>query len=156
MSKSGVLGHFGTKESLQLATLEAALDRFREEVWAAASEAEPGLPRLLALCEAWISYLERGVFPGGCYLTAAAAEFDGRDGPVREAIAAALALWYRVVEAEVRTAVEAGDLPADTDPHAVALQLNAFAMATNQVLQLLGDREAAKTARSLMRGVLAR
>jgi AcrR family transcriptional regulator len=154
MSKSGLLGHFGTKESLQLATLDAALRRFREEVWDRVDDEPPGLPRLLALCDAWISYLERGVFPGGCFLTAAAAEFDGREGPVREAVADALALWYRVLEAEVRTAAKAGQLPPDTDARAVALQLNALAMGANQAHQLLGDRRALRTARALMRDVL--
>ena len=154
MSKSGLLGHFGTKTSLQLATLEAALGVFRREVWAKVEDVEAGKPRLLALCDAWISYLDRDVFPGGCFLTAAAAEFDGREGPVRDAVADALRLWYRVLEAEVRTAVEAGDLPAETDPRAVALQLNALAMAANQARQLLGDEAATGTARTLMRALL--
>ena len=156
MSKSGVIGHFGTKEALQLATLEEALGVFRREVWERVSDVDSGLPRLLALCDAWTSYLEREVFPGGCFLTAAAAEFDGREGPVRDAVADALALWYRVLDAEVRTAIEAGDLPAGTEPAAIALQLNALAMAANQAFQLLGDREALATARRLMRATLGR
>ncbi len=156
MSKSGVIGHFGTKEALQLATLEAALDVFRREVWDRAAPKQPGLPRLLALCDAWTSYLRGEVFPGGCFLTAAAAEFDGRGGPVRDALADALKLWYRVLEAEVRTAVEAGELPASTDPAALAFELNALAMAANQRVQLLGDRAATKTARRLMRAALGR
>ena len=156
MSKSGVLGHFGTKEALQLATLEAALAVFRREVWDRAADAEAGLPRLLAICDAWTSYLERDVFPGGCFLTAVAHEFDGRSGPVREAVAESLTLWYRVLEAEARTAIEAGDLPAGTDPYAIALQLNGFAMAANERHQLLGDRKATKAARGLMRAALGR
>ena len=156
MSKSGVIGHFGTKEALQLATLEAALDVFRREVWERASPEPSGMPRLLALCDAWTSYLRGDVFPGGCFLTAAAAEFDGRGGPVRDALAAALTLWYQVLEAEVQAAVDAGDLPAGTDAHEVALQLNALAMGANQRVQLLGDRAAPKTARRLMGDVLGR
>src|SRR5688500_6501497 len=56
MSKSGVIGHFGTKEALQLATLEEALGVFRREVWERVSDVDAGLPRLLALCDAWTSY----------------------------------------------------------------------------------------------------
>jgi AcrR family transcriptional regulator len=156
MSKSGVIGHFGTKEALQLATLEAALEVFREEVWERVSRKPAGLPRLLALCDAWTSYLGGEAFPGGCFLTAAASEFDGRGGPVRDALAGALELWYRVLEADARAAVEAGDLPAGTDPATVAFQLNALAVGANQRVQLLGDRTATKTARRLMRGVLGR
>jgi AcrR family transcriptional regulator len=154
MSKSGVVGHFGSKERLQLTTLEAANEIFKREVWDRTEDAEPGLPRLLAICDAWISYLERGVFPGGCFMTAAACELDGRDGPLRDAVAEAMSRWYRALEHHARVAVEAGDLPAGTDPREVALKLNAFAMAANQRLQLFQDHDAAETARRAMRAAL--
>ena len=154
MSKSGVIGHFGTKEALQLTTLEAANEIFRREVWDRTADAEPGLPRLLAICDAWISYLERGVFPGGCFMTAAACELDGRGGALRDAVADAMSLWYRALEHHARIAIDAGDLPADADPREIALTLNAFAMAANQRLQLFGDRLAAQTARRAMRATL--
>src|SRR5436189_3563837 len=53
MSKAGVIGHFGSKEELQLATLDLASDIFREEVWEPVQHLPQGLPRLLAICEAW-------------------------------------------------------------------------------------------------------
>ena len=87
MSKSGVAGQFGSKQRLQLAAVEAANERFREEVWEPVAFEPEGLPRLRAVMESWISYLEREVFPGGCFLTAAAIEYDDRPGPVRDAIA---------------------------------------------------------------------
>jgi AcrR family transcriptional regulator len=83
LSKAGVLGHFGTKEGLQLAVVDAASELFAREVpQRVPADAEPGLPRLRGYCEAWVSYVERDVLPGGCFFTAAASEFDGRGGPV--------------------------------------------------------------------------
>jgi AcrR family transcriptional regulator len=155
MSKAGVVGHFGSKERLQLAALEAALEVFRREVWDKTAAAEPGLLRLLAICDAWISYLERGVFPGGCFLTAAACEFDGREGPVRDALVAALSGWRELLEWHARTAVEAGDLPPGTDPAWIAFQLGAIAAGANQALQLFGDGDAPRHARHAMRAVLS-
>src|SRR5689334_13182478 len=67
MSKSGVLGHFGSKEELQLAVVGAAADIFTREVADKARGVEPGLPKLLAMCRSWVSYLERRVLPGGCF-----------------------------------------------------------------------------------------
>ena len=154
MSKAGVIGHFGTKEALQLEALQAATAVFRREVWEPHEHRRPGLPRLTAICEAWIDYLDRGVFPGGCFLTAAACEFDGRPGPVREAVRAALARWRRTLENEVRTARAAGNLPPRTDPALVAFQISAIALATNQGIQLLGDHRTTKHARAAMRAVL--
>ena len=65
MSKSGLIGRFGDKEALQRAVLAAAVQRFTDAVWRPAARAEPGLPRLEAIVEAWIGHLRDGVFPGG-------------------------------------------------------------------------------------------
>jgi Tetracyclin repressor-like, C-terminal domain len=111
--------------------------------------------RLRAMCEAWLSYLERDVLPGGCFLTAAASEFDGRGGPVRDATRKAWARWLRTIEGEVRTAIEAGELPADTDPEQVAFELNGIVMGLNNALQLHGDRAAPARARRAIDRVLA-
>ena len=45
MSKSGLFAHFGSKQELQLATVEAAAARFREAVIDPAADAADGAPR---------------------------------------------------------------------------------------------------------------
>jgi AcrR family transcriptional regulator len=154
MSKAGVIGHFGSKERLQLAALDEAIAIFTRVVWEPLADRPPGRDRLLAIGEAWIAHLQSGVFPGGCFLTAASTEFDGREGPVRERVAEALKLWRAVVEHDVRAAVAAGELPQETDPAQVWFEWNAAAMALNQALQLYGDAEAPARARRLMRRAL--
>lgn len=153
MSKAGLLGHFPRKELLQVTALERAAEIFRREVWDRTAEVDRGLPRLVAICDAWVSYLERGL-PGGCFLTAASCEFDGRPGPVRDAVADVLTTWYGALESEAAAAIEAGDLPAESDPAAIAFQLNSIAMGANQAIQLFGDRQAPERARHAMRAVL--
>ncbi|MEU7581445.1 TetR/AcrR family transcriptional regulator [Streptomyces sp. NPDC041068] len=147
MSKAGILGHFGTKETLQLAALDGASAVFSRTVWERARHEQPGLPRLRAVCEAWSSYLEteREIFPGGCLFTTAAVEFDARHGALRDAVARLFRVWRRRLAGEVRTAVEAGDLPASTDPDQVAYELGGLYLALNQEIQLFGDPEAATT-----------
>lgn len=154
MSKSGVLRHFPTKEELQLHALEAAIGVFTHEVWGPSLAAEPGLPRLEAICDAWVSYLERDVFPGGCFLTAASCEFDGRPGRVHDAVARALVRWHAALREQVRLAVDAGQLPPEVDAQSIAFQLNALAMAANQAIQLFGDRRAPQMARRAMQATL--
>jgi AcrR family transcriptional regulator len=155
MSKSGLIRHFGSKEGLQLAALGAATDLFQREIWEPVADVPPGLERLRALCEGWVSYLERDLLPGGCFLTAAASEFDGRGGPVREATRKAWARWLRVLEREVSAAIEAAELPADTDPEQVAFELNGIVMGLNNALQLHDDRSAPARARRAIDRVLA-
>lgn len=139
MSKSGLIRHFGSKEGLQLAALEAAIERFTAEVWEPVADEPPGLARLRATCASWISYLERGVFPGGCFLSSASLEFDDRPGPVRDEIAAAMGRWLAVLARDAEIARVAGELPAETDPEQTAFELNAILMGANWASRLLRD-----------------
>ncbi|MFI8320558.1 TetR/AcrR family transcriptional regulator [Streptomyces sp. NPDC085529] len=152
MSKAGVHGHFGSKEALQLAAFDVAVEQFKERVPARAAQAAgPGLGRLLHLCDAWIDYLEReGIAGGGCFLTAAALEFDNRPGPVRDAVADAADRWLAHLARLAADAVEAGDLPSETDPAQIAFELNGIAMAANQAIQLQRDPAAPDRARRAM------
>jgi len=147
MSKSGVLGHFGSKEELQLAVVDAAADIFTREVADKARGVEAGLPKLLAMCAAWVSYLERRVLPGGCFFTAAACEFDDRPGRVRNAIAGLATVWNRDLYRQTRTAAAAGDLPADTDADQFVFEISGVILALNNALQLHRDRMAPGRAR---------
>jgi AcrR family transcriptional regulator len=144
MSKAGVIGHFGTKEELQLATLELAADIFREQVWAPVEHMPAGLERLLAICETWTRYAGNPPFAGGCFIAAASFEFDGRAGRVHDELARVVKRWRKTLAAEVRTAIEAGDLPPDTDPEQVAFGLEALAAGANPARQLQGDTAAAE------------
>lgn len=154
MSKAGVIGHFGTKEALQLATLEDAIARFTEHVWLPAATSPAGVERLRTIVRAWSTYLTDGTFPGGCFLTAASFEFDGRSGAVRDRIASALRQWTEVLVDEVRTAVDAGELPADTDPEQVAFELQALAAGATQTAQLHHDPASSRRCRHGMQRCL--
>jgi AcrR family transcriptional regulator len=151
MSKAGVIGHFGTKEELQLATLELAADMFRERVWDPARHHPAGLPRLLAVCEAWSAYAQDPPFPGGCFLAAASFEFDSRGGRVHDALAEVKLAWLHTLEHDGRIAVESGDLPADTEPEQIAFTLEALASGTNPARQLHGDTIAGERCLRAMR-----
>jgi AcrR family transcriptional regulator len=154
MSKAGVLGHFGTKEELQLAALAAARDVYRREIWERAQDATPGRARLLAIADAWLSYLGRDVFPGGCFLSAASCEFDDRPGRVHDAVVAMHVEWMAVLGHEAKRAIRDGDLPRGTDPRDVAFGMNAIAMGVNQARRLLADDAAPERGWRAMRTLL--
>jgi AcrR family transcriptional regulator len=155
MSKSGLHGMFGSKQELQVAAFDRAVDGFTAEVWTPVAGREPGMPRLLALIDRWLAYHRRRSLPGGCFVTTATIEFDARPGPLRDAVAEARRRMHRAVANDVRTAVEAGDLPAGTDPADVAFNLYALASAASQAIQL-EEPGASARARRCMRGLLGR
>jgi AcrR family transcriptional regulator len=154
MRKSSLFSLFGSKQELQLATLEAAIQQFRDEVWGPVADEQPGIARLLALCDSWLAYHERETLPGGCFLTTATIEFDARPGPLRDAVADSMDRWLGVLEREVALAVEAGELPSGYEPADVAFQLNALAAAASYGFQLSRDSEVFARARRSMRRAL--
>jgi AcrR family transcriptional regulator len=150
MSKSGLFAHFGSKEELQLATVEAARDIFIREVIRPSFEAGKGLARLWKLCDVWLAYVRSEVFRGGCFFAAAAAEFDGRPGLVRNRVAEIMKEWLATLRTSISEAREAGQLKADADPSQLAFELNALEMGANWAFQLYGDRQAFARARDAM------
>lgn len=147
MSKSGLFAHFGSKEELQLATVEEARRVFIREVVRPAFEAQEGLLRLWKLCDIWLSYVHGGVFRGGCFFAAAASEFDSRPGPVRDRIAEIMKEWLAVLKRAVMDAQSAGQLERSVDPVQLAFEFNALELGANWAFQLYGDRQAFARAR---------
>src|SRR5215475_2731198 len=67
MSKSGLFAHFGSKEELQLATIDMARRIFADYVVTPALTQPAGMPRLWALCDNWLAHVEKKIFQGGCF-----------------------------------------------------------------------------------------
>src|ERR1700733_4683776 len=140
MSKSGLFAHFGSKQDLQMATIEEARQRYVREVIEPALAANPGIVRLHALCESFLSYLDRGVFPGGCFFASAMAEFDAKaPGPVRDRIAKCQAQWMDTLERAAVCALEAGELHTNADPQQLAFELEAALLSANWYFHLYKD-----------------
>lgn len=155
MSKAGIHGLFGSKEDLQVTTFRQATTEFTREVWKPVKDREPGMVRLLALVDSWLSYHRRRVLPGGCLVTTATIEYDARPGPLQEIVTRARRRMHALLEADIRIAVEAGDLPAGTKPADLAFTLYALASAASQAIQLEEPGAAARARRS-MRAALGR
>lgn len=151
VSRSGLFAHFGSKQALQLATIEAAREIFIEEVLGSGQGTAEGLPRLRAVLAAWIDYFRRDVFPGGCFFQAASLEFDGRPGPVRDRVIEVMKQWLALLTELARQAT----LPEGLDPAQLAFELNAIGLATNWQRQLLGDEQALQRAEMAFDRVLA-
>jgi len=127
ISKSGLFAHFGSKEELHMATIEAAAQIFTDEVLRPALQVPRGLGRVWALCNSWLSYLERGVFPGGCFFWAVAEEFDSRrPGPVRDSVLEKKNYWSYSLQRAVREAQAAGEIDPGVDPEQLAWELDSL------------------------------
>ena len=156
MSKSGLFAHFGSKEELQLATIEEARKLYAQEVIEPGRAAGVGITRLHALCEAFLSYLERAVFPGGCFFASAMAEFGSKaPGPVRDRIAECQNQWMNTLERAARQAQDRGELSASADPRQLAFELEAALLSANWYFHLFNDATYLDRARRAVRARLA-
>ena len=154
MSKSGVYAHFGSKQDLQLATVDEAGRIFREEVIEPALTAAPGLAQLLAVCDAFFDYLERRIFPGGCFFAGAVLEMGTRPGPVKEQVAAFQDMFTGLIRQFTVTALERHELPADEDADVLTFELSGIILAANANFVLHGDPAALRMAKRVVRGRL--
>jgi hypothetical protein len=115
-----------------MATIDTAARIFTDEVIRPALATPRGVGRVWALCNSWLSYLERGVFPGGCFFWAVAEEFDSRrPGPVRDSVLEKKSYWSYTLQRAVREAQEAGDIDPGMDPEQLAWELDSLLGGTN-------------------------
>src|SRR3954449_9051738 len=151
MSKSGIYAHFGSKQDLQLATVDQARRIFQAEVIEPALAAAPGRQQLLTLCQAFFDHLARRTFPGGCFFAGAALEMGTRPGPVKEQIAEFQSGLTALMRQFILTAVEQHELPDDEDPDALAFELNGIILAANTNFVLRADPAALDMAGRIVR-----
>ena len=126
MSKSGLYAHFGSKEELQLATVEAAKAVFEEVVLAPARAYRTGRDGLIALSDAFCEHIRDEVYPGGCFFDSTAAELQAHPGPVRDAVNEVQRDWRLLVREHLHAAAAADDLPADTDLDQLEFEILAY------------------------------
>jgi AcrR family transcriptional regulator len=151
MSKSGIYAHFGSKQDLQLATVDEAGRIFQAEVIDPALAAAPGLGQLVAICDAFFDHLERRTFPGGCFFAGAVLEMGARPGPVKEQIAAFQGGLSALIHQFIVTALEQHELPADEDADALTFELNGIILAANSTFVLRQEPGALDMARNVVR-----
>lgn len=155
ISKSGLFAHFGSKEELQLATVGQAAAIFTDEVLKPGLQAPRGIARVQALCEAFLSYLERGVFPGGCFFEAAAAEFDSKPGAIRDAVLRSKAYFAASITRTVRDAQAVGEITSEVESEQLAWELGCLLSGANGSHVPEGDRLPLERARRAIRARLA-
>src|SRR3954465_14547449 len=150
ISKSGLYAHFGSKQELQLATVQEAERILNAEVVQPALVASPGLAQLAAVCEAFFSYVQRRVFPGGCFFAATSLEMGTRPGPVKDRLAAIQSDFTALLTSFAITALAQHDLPSEEDPAWLAFELHAILLGADTKFVLHDDPAVLDLARQVV------
>jgi AcrR family transcriptional regulator len=152
MSKSGVFAHFGSREDLQLAVLDAAAQNFTEYVFMAAIREKRGLPRLRAIMRNWVSWLRNA--GGGCPMVSAAIEYDDRPGPIRDRVVEYQTRLRRELARAITMAIDAGEMKPDCDPDQLAFEIFAIELALHHDSRLFKESDALARAEKSMQRLL--
>ena len=156
MSKSGLYAHFGSKEELQLATVDTASRIFQAEVIDPTESITNPVERLVALCDAFLAHLERDVFPGGCFFFSVSAEFDTRPGPVLNLVNDVIEGWNQTFRDLVQQAQDQGLISKDEDVVQLGWELDSFLLMGNMGWVVNRDSSPLNRARTAFRARLAR
>ena len=156
MSKSGLFAHFGSKEELQLATIETAHALFHELVIEPALVATTALGRLRQLIELFLRHVENKVYPGGCFYVSVGVELGAqKSGPVRDEAVALSAGWMRLVVDTIREAQAEGSIDAAEDAEQLAFDLTGYLLLGNTQFVATQDPAAIDRARHAVEHRLA-
>ncbi|HEY4348541.1 MAG TPA: TetR/AcrR family transcriptional regulator [Gaiellaceae bacterium] len=130
MSKSGLFAHFGSKQELQLATIEAAGVVFSEQVIEPAMAAPSGLERLQRLAENYLRHVE-SAYPGGCFFASLLSEIDTHAGAVRNRAVEFMDGWIELLETTIWDAQTEQAIDPHEDPAQLAFEVEAFLILAN-------------------------
>jgi AcrR family transcriptional regulator len=155
LSKSGLFAHFGSKEALQIQTLEAAADHFVQTVVKPALSAPRGEARMRALFERWLFWAKSSERPGGCLFVQAAAELDDRPGRLRDRLVGLQKDWLASLARIVTSGIESGELRPDADPEQFGHDLYAIMLGYHHAARLLADPRAEARAHRAFESLLA-
>jgi AcrR family transcriptional regulator len=156
MSKSGLYAHFKSKEELELATIETAAAIFESEVLHPSARSHAGTERLGALADAFLSHVERRVFPGGCFFAAVASELDTRPGPARDRVVEVLDTWRSLLRQCLLDAQASGEVDPKTEVAQAVFEIQGMLLAGNLQFVMTNDPLLLTRARKGVEHVLAR
>lgn len=146
LSKSGVFSRIGSREALQRAVIEEYDRRFLQDVFVPAMREPRGLPRLNAIMRLWLRRAEEVELRYGCIYCAGAFEFDDREGPLRDLLLDGVMRWRATLKRTVIQAIDAGQLPTDTDAEQLVFELDALFIALMRDARFMRDPRASQRA----------
>jgi len=142
ISKSGLFAHFKSKEALQLAVLDAAIERFSQDVVASANKAKSPGRKLDKLFLGYLDWIEGDQQTKGCLFITAIQEFDDRPGSQNDRLVAAQVAWRQLLAATAREAIASGEISPKDDVDLFVFELVGTALAYQHACKLIRDRRA--------------
>ncbi len=143
MSKSGLFGHFKSKEKLQIMVLDYAAENFTQQVIIPALKKPRGLPRLEAMMMNWKKW-SGSYMTGGCPFLSSIVEYDDRPGNVRDHVKLLQETMIGSFERALRVSNEENQIRSNVDIKQAGYEIYANMIAYHIYSRLLGDKNSDK------------
>ena len=143
LSKSGLFGHFQSKENLQVMVLDYSAEYYIDKVIRPALVKNRGVPRIRAIVDLWIKCTEVTV-KGGCPILTAAIEFDDRPGIVQDKVQELLKSQTKFFEKAADIAKEEGHFNKNLNSKQFAFEFYSLMVAFQIYSKLLKQKDAKK------------
>ena len=141
LSKSGLFAHFKSKEILQLAVLQEAIDRFTLRVVEPGLKTPRGRGRMEVLMRLWFDWIEGEPGMRGCLFSVAAQEYDDRPGAIRDLLVGSQIWWQETLARVAVDLPSGGPMPADMCQQ-VAFEVSGSVLAVQQQTKLFKSPDA--------------
>lgn len=143
MSKSGLFAHFENKDNLQLEILKLASEMFVNKVLLPAFEAPKGVPRIKAIFENWIEYLnDDSTLPGGSVFISASFELDDRPGLLKDFVHKSQNDLILSIEKAVQIAIDCNHFKTSTNKSEFAWKFYSYVLGYHHFQRMLHNPKA--------------
>jgi AcrR family transcriptional regulator len=131
VAKASIQTLFGSREELQLKTLDLAVEMIGAAIAQRVPPKASGATRLRKMADAWFAVVEAGLLPGGCLMTSAVVEFRATPGTLHDAVAAHRRRWRGLLLGVARAAQADGSLARTADVEKIVFEILALEGAAN-------------------------
>lgn len=157
MSKSGLFAHFANKDNLQLEILTMASEHFVETVFKPAFKKDVGIPRLEAMFNNWLIFLnDDSTLPGGSIFISASFELDDRPGVLKDFVQKSQELLILNIEKAVQLAIECKHLKPTTNKNEFAWKLYSFVLGYHHFKRMLHNPKAEELIKNAFKELIIR
>ena len=141
MSKSGLFGHFKSKEKLQIMVLNYASQSFTNQVIKPAIKKERGLERINYMMKQWKKW-SNSYLAGGCPILSSIVEYDDRPGEVRDHVTLLQTQMIDTFEHALKIAIDEGQLKSDTCVKQLTFEIYSNMIGFHVYSRLLANKKA--------------
>lgn len=142
MSKSGLFGHFKSKENLLAQVIGLAAEEFLNDVVRPAFREPDGEPRVRKLFANWVEWTRTNRYTGGCPFVQFSFELDDQPGPLRDALLLQQRGWMEMLAESAHRAIRQGHFRADLDVEQFAHDFQSLMLGYHHAARLLRDEKA--------------